>query len=246
MIQTITHSLASAAGGGMTAFSILLLITIGFVIFFLLRNGKLNLFNRIPKFVMRLLIGVIFVLIAFVIDPICFPFGFSIIIISSFLAIKDANAKRKGIAPQTYYPSYWTIVITFHAIFSTGIVALFLILLLDEIEYEFFIVAYISVISLLISSAVVALYFLPYLIANKKCHQQTRAIYILNIFAGWTIIAWVIALIWANTVQSEHIHIHQEKPHSQPEMILQYKALYDSGVITKEEFDAKKQQLLEL
>lgn len=43
------------------------------------------------------------------------------------------------------------------------------------------------------------LYFLPYLIANSKGHDQETAIFILNLFADWTIIAWIVALVWAFT-----------------------------------------------
>jgi hypothetical protein len=39
------------------------------------------------------------------------------------------------------------------------------------------------------------LYFLPSLIAHNKRHSG--AIILLNLFAGWTIIGWLVALIWA-------------------------------------------------
>ena len=99
-------------------------------------------------------------------------------------------------------------------------------------------------VSLVFSCLYVYLYFLPYLIANKKAHPQTRAIYILNIFAGWTIIAWIIALIWANTEPKPQTFVQQTSLPSNADELKKYKDLLDGGVITQEEFEAKKKQLL--
>ena len=42
-----------------------------------------------------------------------------------------------------------------------------------------------------------ALYFLPSLIAGSRNLHERTGIVLLNIFLGWTCIGWVIALIWA-------------------------------------------------
>lgn len=44
---------------------------------------------------------------------------------------------------------------------------------------------------------VIALFFMPALIACFKRHRNATAITVLNIFLGWTVIGWLIALIWA-------------------------------------------------
>lgn len=88
------------------------------------------------------------------------------------------------------------------------------------------------------------LYFLPYLHANKKGHTQTRAIYILNLFAGWTFIGWFVALVWSCTEPKETRIIQQNVQVSNADELLKYKNLLDSGVITQEEFEDKKKQLL--
>ncbi len=106
-------------------------------------------------------------------------------------------------------------------------------------------VCFIVVFSFIFSCLTIYLYFLPYFIAVKNEHLQERAIYILNFFAGWTIIAWIIALIWANTSPKEKIIIEQ-KSESNADELKKYKELLDSGIITQEEFDAKKKQLLGL
>jgi len=40
-------------------------------------------------------------------------------------------------------------------------------------------------------------YFLPFAIAFNKKRANTGAIFALNLFLGWTLIGWVVALVWA-------------------------------------------------
>jgi len=40
---------------------------------------------------------------------------------------------------------------------------------------------------------------LPSIIASFRGHHQMAAIFLLNIFIGWTFIGWVAALVWAAT-----------------------------------------------
>jgi Superinfection immunity protein len=42
-----------------------------------------------------------------------------------------------------------------------------------------------------------ASYFLPTIIALCRGHGNTLAIFLLNLFLGWTLVAWVGALVWA-------------------------------------------------
>jgi hypothetical protein len=41
------------------------------------------------------------------------------------------------------------------------------------------------------------LYFLPTIIAAFKSKRDTLSIFLLNFFLGWTMIGWLIALIWS-------------------------------------------------
>jgi hypothetical protein len=41
------------------------------------------------------------------------------------------------------------------------------------------------------------MYFLPALIALAKSKRDLLAIFLLNFFLGWTMIGWVVALVWA-------------------------------------------------
>jgi hypothetical protein len=42
-------------------------------------------------------------------------------------------------------------------------------------------------------------YFLPILIAVLRRHRQALAISILTLVAGWTVVGWIVALVWACT-----------------------------------------------
>ncbi len=60
----------------------------------------------------------------------------------------------------------------------------------------------------------IAVYFLPSFIAFYRDHHQRFAILMLNIFAGWTFIAWAASIVWAFTsIESkEHVHHHYHHP----------------------------------
>ncbi len=47
------------------------------------------------------------------------------------------------------------------------------------------------------------LYFLPTIIANEKKKKNTGAIFALNLLLGWTLIGWVITLVWALTYEKQ-------------------------------------------
>ncbi|XBQ15827.1 MAG: superinfection immunity protein [Oceanicaulis sp.] len=42
-------------------------------------------------------------------------------------------------------------------------------------------------------------YFLPAFIAALRAHPDHLAIFFLNLFLGWTLIGWVVSLVWAVT-----------------------------------------------
>lgn len=41
------------------------------------------------------------------------------------------------------------------------------------------------------------IYFLPTLVALARKKRNVGAIFVLNLFLGWSFIGWVIALVWA-------------------------------------------------
>lgn len=46
-------------------------------------------------------------------------------------------------------------------------------------------------------------YFLPTIIAVARHAKSTAGVILLNIFAGWTFIGWIIALVWSITGQKK-------------------------------------------
>jgi len=51
------------------------------------------------------------------------------------------------------------------------------------------------------------LYFIPSIVAKIRQHQQSLAVFILNLFLGWTCLGWVIALVWACTAVRKTISL---------------------------------------
>ncbi len=45
--------------------------------------------------------------------------------------------------------------------------------------------------------ALVAVYFIPTIIAAYKKHPQILWIFLINLFFGWSVIGWIIPLLWA-------------------------------------------------
>jgi len=55
----------------------------------------------------------------------------------------------------------------------------------------------IVILMVLASACGLLLYMLPAIIAYSRGHQDTVAITALNILLGWSLIGWVVALVWA-------------------------------------------------
>lgn len=68
--------------------------------------------------------------------------------------------------------------------------------------------------ALVLLGLIVAAYFFPALIAWRRGHPNTLAIFLLNLLAGWTFIGWVGALVWAATAvarpSDDRIRIRRE------------------------------------
>ena len=51
------------------------------------------------------------------------------------------------------------------------------------------------------------IYFLPAIVAFKRSHRSTLAIFVLTFFLGWSGLCWIIALVWACTSNTESNHV---------------------------------------
>ena len=69
-----------------------------------------------------------------------------------------------------------------------------------------------------ISVFLFVLYFTPTIVAVNNDSPQTQAVMVLNLFLGWTLVGWVMALVWAVSkpqvqiqyTQSSEVNIHQQ------------------------------------
>jgi len=43
-------------------------------------------------------------------------------------------------------------------------------------------------------------YFAPTIVALARHKRNTLSIFLLNLFLGWTLIGWIVAVVWASTV----------------------------------------------
>lgn len=87
-----------------------------------------------------------------------------------------------------------------------------------------------------ITIAGIFLYFLPGLIAGKRKHKYSLLITILNFFLGWTIFGWLGLLVWALIDTSKTGSVDELKTLAD---------LKEKGVITEEEFEQKKKNLMD-
>ncbi len=45
----------------------------------------------------------------------------------------------------------------------------------------------------------VSLYFLPTIVAFTRRHKNKMPIALVNLFVGWTVLGWFVALVWSFT-----------------------------------------------
>ncbi|TFF33232.1 superinfection immunity protein [Mucilaginibacter psychrotolerans] len=90
------------------------------------------------------------------------------------------------------------------------------------------------------------IYFLPSILGRRK-HNFT-AIFLLNLFLGWTAVGWIVALIWALSNDAPPVYINNMPPppqsKSKADELAKLAKLHSDGVLTQEEFEAEKRRLL--
>jgi hypothetical protein len=63
----------------------------------------------------------------------------------------------------------------------------------------------------LVFSILLLLYFIPTSVACGLAHHKAASIIILNLLLGWTLIGWVVALVWALTVSPVAFYLGQNR-----------------------------------
>lgn len=111
-----------------------------------------------------------------------------------------------------------------------------------------------SSILLLIASIVIAvlmilypIYMYPAILARRTEHVAATAIYVLNFLFGFTIIFWVVLLIWASSGNGNQktVVVQNASPQkTAQDAFAEIQKLREAGMITDEEFEAKRQEIL--
>ena len=91
------------------------------------------------------------------------------------------------------------------------------------------------------------LFMYPTKVARRNVHEQTIAITWINALFGETVIVWIAMLIWADAKKSPKAALTAqpaEAVQTVGEKMKELKELSDQGIISQEEFENKKQELL--
>lgn len=90
------------------------------------------------------------------------------------------------------------------------------------------------------------LYFIPSINAYWKKKRNKTAVLTLNFFLGWTVIGWIVALIWSSTNDAPAaVVIEKHSPQkSAAEELTHLFDLKQKGALTEEEFQEKKKKIL--
>jgi hypothetical protein len=109
-------------------------------------------------------------------------------------------------------------------------------------------------------------YFLPTIIAILRKKHSAGGIFVLNLLLGFTVIGWVVALIWSLSADARettvivnnappppppqshgYTNVTLKKPVEQQDkydQLRKLKQLFDDGVLTEEEFNRQKATIL--
>jgi len=95
-------------------------------------------------------------------------------------------------------------------------------------------------------------YFLPTIVAMMRNHPSAGGIFLVNFFFGWTVLGWILCLVWAVSGTSRTTIYNSYPPYnpgadSQDRVIAQLRQLQqlrDEGALTEEEFNRQKASIL--
>lgn len=86
-------------------------------------------------------------------------------------------------------------------------------------------------------------YCLPLMIAFYRSHERYTTIFLLNLFLGWTMVVWVVCLVWAlfgapsKRADSTGFNKYEE--------LERLSRLKSSGDLTEAEYQTEKSRLLD-
>lgn len=88
------------------------------------------------------------------------------------------------------------------------------------------------------------IYFIPSFVAVENKHPNQDAIKVLNLLLGWSILGWVIALVWACSKPNAPA-ASQPVPSSIEDRLRKLANLNVNGIIDAQEYERQKKRIIE-
>lgn len=103
------------------------------------------------------------------------------------------------------------------------------------------------------------LYFLPTIFAFSRKKNNKGIIFLINFFLGWSVIGWIVSLIWALSsdnnqtiiLNNNPLNVKEKKSNSKESAyeeklnnLQKIKDLFDSGALSETEFEEQKSKIL--
>lgn len=92
---------------------------------------------------------------------------------------------------------------------------------------------------------VLAITFLPVIIAVQRKHNDTILIFLLTFFFGWTFIGWIVALLWSISSNVSIMASKDPVNDTLTNKLTELSDLLNRKLITQEEYDEQKKKVLE-
>lgn len=106
-----------------------------------------------------------------------------------------------------------------------------------------------TLLGLFVIVIILAIYLIPTFVAISRKKENKTIIILMNVFLGWSIICWLLALLWAVSDDEKPTQIIVKERKTKNEVnnfdqLIKLKELLDKEIITKEEFEIQKEKLL--
>lgn len=93
------------------------------------------------------------------------------------------------------------------------------------------------------------IYFMPTLNAYHRKHPNFNSILLLNLFLGWTLIGWVVSIVWSASsiapIEPIRLRPEAEPAEDKYQKIERLGSLKEKGLLTETEYEAEKAKILQ-
>ncbi|SNY42455.1 Short C-terminal domain-containing protein [Pseudomonas sp. LAMO17WK12:I6] len=93
------------------------------------------------------------------------------------------------------------------------------------------------------------IYFMPTLNAYHRKHPNFNSILLLNLFLGWTLIGWVVSIVWSASsiapIEPIRVRPEAEPAEDKYQKIERLGSLKEKGLLTETEYEAEKAKILQ-